>query len=106
MRFDFGLEKNVNSISALELKQLLVQLASMPTICFRFRLIGEMWVKNFLQVCSVSDRTALFYDEVETKYYLLRINNIMQFEIDARLHNYQPHFHYNVTRSPELEEAP
>ena len=103
MTFRNDLERSVTTFSGLELKQLMLNLTRVPNVCFRFRLLGEMWMKNLMQVTAVNEKTALFFDEVDTKYYLVRINNIMQFEIDGRFHNFQPFFHYNVIPSPELE---
>jgi hypothetical protein len=100
---DLNVEKTASAISSVELKQLLVLLSQSSSICFRFRAIGEMWMKNHMKVTNVSDDSALFYDEGETKYYLIKINNIMQFDIDNRIHNYHPHFHYNVIPSSELD---
>jgi hypothetical protein len=97
------LEKTISTITGLELKALLVQLASVPNICFRFRVVGEMWVKHLMHVISIKDHNVLLFDDKETKYYLVKINIIMQFEIDARFQNYQPFFHYTVKPSPELE---
>jgi hypothetical protein len=101
--FDKNLEKSVTTFSGLELKQLLVQLIKLPGICFRFRLLGEMWIRHLTQVTAVHEKSALFYDEVQSKYYLVKINNIMQFEIDGRFQNFQPFFHYDVIPSVELE---
>jgi hypothetical protein len=98
-----NLEKTGSSISGLELKQLLILLLKNDRICFRFRLLGEMWMQNLMTVTAVNEKTALFYDDGENKYYLVRYNSIMQFEIDHRFQNFQPHFHYNVQPSTELE---
>jgi hypothetical protein len=101
--FGSDLEKSMTTFSGLEVKALMLNLTRTPNICFRFRVIGEMWMKNLMQITAVNERTALFFDEVDTKYYLVRINNIMQFEIDARFQNFQPYFHYGIVPSPELE---
>jgi hypothetical protein len=98
-----NLKEPLTCISGLELKQLVGHLTKSPNICFRFRLLGEMWMKNLMQVTTVNDKTVLCYDDVVTKYYLVKINNIMQFEIDARFHAFQPFFHYEVKPSPELD---
>jgi hypothetical protein len=103
--FDYktNLEKTVASISALELKQLLIQLLKNPHICFRFRLIGEMWMQHLMSVNAINEKSVLLYDEVDNKHFLVRYNNIMQFEIDHRFQTYQPHFHYTVQPANELE---
>jgi hypothetical protein len=89
-------------VSALELKQLLVLLSEQPFICFRCRPLGEMWMKNMMKVANVNETSVMLYDEKEFKYFVISINNIMQFEIDERFQAFQPYYHYEVTPSPEL----
>jgi hypothetical protein len=103
MVFGSELEKSVSDVSALELKQLLMHLCKASNTNFRFRIVGEMWMKHLMQVTAVSDKTFLVFDDVETKYYLVKFNNIMQFEIDNRFQAYQPFFHYDVKPSVELD---
>jgi|GEM_PF-1070932 len=96
-------EKNSTTISGLELKQLFHQLLMDSKISVRIRVPGEMWMQNFTSVHAVQDKTALLYDPLENRYHLVRFNGIMQFEIDQRFQVYQPHCHYNVNPSQELE---
>jgi hypothetical protein len=85
-------------ISVLELKRLLVDLKQKrPDICFRYRLLGEMWMTNAMRVISVTEKGVLLNDEPNNK--LLSVSDlslIMQFEIDAPFQGFQPHFHYHV----------
>jgi hypothetical protein len=85
-------------ISVLELKRLLVDLKQKrPDICFRYRLLGEMWMNNAMRVISVTEKGVLLNDEPNNK--LLSVSDlslIMQFEIDAPFQGFQPHFHYHV----------
>jgi hypothetical protein len=90
------------TISALQLKQLLILLAEQQYICFRCRLIGEMWLTKLMKVSRVTDSSVMLYDEKEGGYQIIPINNVMQFEIDARFQIYQPYFHYEVIPAPEL----
>jgi hypothetical protein len=60
-------------------------------------------MRRHCRVTDVKDKTVVLFDEVENKYYLVKINSIMQFDLDERFQNYQPHFHYEVTPAPELE---
>jgi hypothetical protein len=93
-----------SKISAVELKRLLVNIHSYTqNICIRCRPIGEMWMKNHARVSSINGPTALLYDEKETKYYMVNVNKVMQFDLDERFQNYQPHHHYDVEPSPELD---
>ena len=99
---DLNVEKT-SLLSGIELKRLLVLLSQTPNICFRFRQVGEMWMQNHMKVSSVNENNVLFYDDKDSKFYHIRINSIMQFDIDNRIHHYQPHFHYSVQPSSELE---
>jgi hypothetical protein len=92
------------TVSTLELIRLLHELKDYGTgICFRFRLIGEMWYPNFTQVVFVHDSKVLVFDDSINKNIFVRdISNIMQFELDKRFQNYQPYFHYDVQPMKEF----
>ncbi len=91
-------------ISAVELKRLLVNICSYAAdVGVRCRPIGEMWMKNHAKVSSVNGATALLYDDKDAKYYIININKVMQFDLDERFQNYQPHYHYEVDSSSELD---
>ena len=87
-----------NLISTLELKRLLFDLKDKrPDVCIRFRLLGEMWAENFMRVIMVTEKGAIFNDESINEFVNVSdIANIMQFEIDNRFQNFQPHYHYEV----------
>jgi hypothetical protein len=91
--------RNKNLISVLELKRLLIDLKDKrPDICFRYRLLGEMWVTNCTSVLYVGDRGLLLNDEVSNKLISISdLSAIMQFELDAPFQGFQPHFHYDVS---------
>jgi hypothetical protein len=88
-----------NLVSVLELKRLLIDIKEKrPDICFRYRLIGELWIQHFRQIVNVTDKGILLNDEVLNKLIALSdISSIMQFELDNRFQNYEPNFHYDVT---------
>jgi hypothetical protein len=90
-------------ITATKLKRLLGSIISASGVNFRCRQTGEMWMKHHCQVNSINDKSVLLYDASNGKYYLIKLNNIMQFDIDNRFHHYQPHFHYDVLPSQEPE---
>ena len=92
-----------SSITSLELKQLFVQLVNVHEVCIRYRQLGELWMRNFTRVISVTEKNCLVYDDLDHKYFLVRLNNIMQFEVDSRFQNFQPYFHYGVQPSTELD---
>ena len=90
--------KTKTFISTLELKQLLIELRDKRTnICFRYRLLGEMWKQNFMRIVDVTEKCVVLTDEAANKLIFLELSLVMQFEIDASFQNYQPHFHYEVT---------
>jgi hypothetical protein len=88
----------VSRVSVLELKKLLILLAeNVHTVCFRYRMMGQMWQGNFLRVQEVTEKGVFLRDETENKTILISdLKWIAQFELDGRLHNYAPNFHYEV----------
>jgi hypothetical protein len=93
------MEKVSNLISIIELKRLLVTIVdSNLSVCFRFRMLGEMWHPYFLKVMKVSDTGLVLHDESRNKSMIISdLSQIMQFELDGRLHHYIPNHHYDVT---------
>jgi hypothetical protein len=85
-------------ISVLELKRLLVTIVDFDLpICIRYRILGEMWQPNFLKVVKIMEKGVILNDELRNKTIILPdLSQIIQFEIDGRIHNFQPHFHYDV----------
>jgi hypothetical protein len=92
------LPKAKNLISVPELKQLLIHLRQdRPDICIRYRLLGEMWGVNFMNIKHVTPKALLLTNQFNNSFVLISdISMIMQFEIDNSFQGFQPHFHYNV----------
>jgi hypothetical protein len=90
--------KAKNLISVSELKQLLLHLRhERPDICMRYRLLGEMWGVNFMNVKHVTPKSVLLTNLPNNSFVLISdISMIMQFELDNSFQGFQPHFHYNV----------
>lgn len=90
-------------IPVVELRRLLVELQEhRPDICIRYRLIGKMWMPNFLRIVQVTDRGAVLKDESsDTVVMLPDLSHIIQLEIDKAFQLYHPYFHYEVIPSPE-----
>jgi hypothetical protein len=86
-------------ISVLELKRLLTELKDKrQDICFRYRLIGEMWKRNFFRILKVTEKGVVLNDAVDNKLIFLNdLTAVMQFEIDAAFQAFEPHFHYEVS---------
>lgn len=67
-------------------------------VCFRYRLVGEMWQPNFMRVLKVSEEGLLLNDEFRNKIISITdLSSIMQFEFDAPVMKLEPHFHYQLS---------
>ena len=99
MRSYFNIMTNTTLVSVLELRRLLVEIKEKRAdIGVRFRLIGEMWQKVHYHVAGITDKGAVLNDEHANKLIFINdLMQVMQFEIDQRFQQYQPHYHYEVT---------
>lgn len=90
--------KGGKEISIAELKRLLYDLHDKQSYtCIRFRLLGEMWQKNFSRIFSIDDDAVIFSEETSGR--LLKITDltsIMQFELDHNFQQFIAYFHYAV----------
>ena len=94
----------IDVISSTELKQLFARiLDTRSSVCIRTRQLGEMWHPNFLRLLLITKTGVIILnDEVERRAItILRAEDIIQFEIDQKFENYNPHFHYDVRRGWE-----
>jgi hypothetical protein len=93
-----------NLISVVEFKRLLVELKEKkPGVLVRFRLLGELWARNFMSIAGVSERGVIFKDEVVNNFIILsNLTDVIQFEIDEPFQSYRPYNHYDVKPSPEF----
>ena len=96
-------EKTTTLITVCDLRKLLVSLKDERNdICFRYRMLGEMWEVNPVRVLAVTEKGAILRDDDNNKVINLpSLDLVMQFEIDAPFHGFQPHFHYHVSVSEE-----
>ena len=87
-----------SSLTTLYLRNLLSDLTvQRSSVCIRFRLLGEMWKPNFMRVSRLTDRGLILVDESTKEFvFVSDLSDIVQFEIDDRFHDLQPHFHYEV----------
>ena len=85
-------------VSAAELRGLLADiLINSPGTCVRFRLFGELWQRQFMRIVNVTAREITLRNEATGQIEVVpNIGNVLQFEIDTKFRNYQPHFHYEV----------
>ena len=92
-------EQDVGVVSTTQLRQLLTRLRDNPQskVCIRTRCLGEMWHPNFTRVLMVTEKGVVLNDEVRVKAVIIPfLRDIIQFEIDKRFDEYEPHFHYTV----------
>jgi hypothetical protein len=96
-----GMDRSKNYITTFYLRSLLSELGSREIpVGIRFRILGEMWKPHFMRVVRLTDRGAIFVDESSKEFvFVSELNDIVQFEIEDRVHELQPHFHYEVTAS-------
>ncbi|HYG20590.1 MAG TPA: hypothetical protein VD816_16740 [Ohtaekwangia sp.] len=96
------LHRTKTLISVLEFRRLLVDLLEKrPDIYIRYRLLGDMWAKNFMRIILVTSRGVLVNDEIGNKLIALQdLAMVMQFEIEKSFQEFQPHFHYEVHPDP------
>ena len=90
-------------ISTLQFRRLLYDLQSnAPNNQIRIRSIGKMWQPNFLRIRKVTEKGAIFIDEtVHEIIFVSNLSDVMQFEIEFRFREFQPHFHFDVNPSNE-----
>ena len=87
-----------NQVSIPELHQLLRSIIDLrPNVGVRFRLMGELWQTNFVNVIRLEENAAVFYDEHNDRNVLISDFRVfMQFELDTHFQQYEPHFHYTI----------
>lgn len=95
-----------NQIQVLELRRLLHELKDKsPNTCVRFRLIGEMWQKNFTRIVRLTEQGVVVFDGDQILPTEIKdLREVIQFELDARYQNYHPHNHYNLETSLNVTE--
>jgi hypothetical protein len=98
--------ENKSLISVTTLRKLLHEIRDKrPDTGIRFRMLGEMWGRNFMRVESVGSKGVLLKDEHDHKLVsVYDITNVMQFELDNSFYGFQAYFHYEVTPVPELTQ--
>lgn len=92
-----------SKVSVLALRRLLIQLKEhRPDICFRYRLIGQMWADGFMRVSRISEHGVQLTDEGNHQLVIIPdLAQVMQFELDKSFQSYQPYFHYEVVTTGE-----
>ncbi|HEY9008175.1 MAG TPA: hypothetical protein VIM75_18665 [Ohtaekwangia sp.] len=98
------MKNHITSISILELRKLLYELRDRKAnVCFRVRMIGEMWRTNFLKIFELTENGAVLIDCVTNQPVIIHdLGTIMQVEFDQRYQQYEPYFHYAVNSSNSM----
>jgi hypothetical protein len=96
------MERLNNSITTFYLRNLLNDLTGRrPVVGIRLRMLGEMWKPNFMSIVSVTDRGAVFIDDsIQEFVFVPDLSDVVQFELEDRFNDLQPHFHYEVNMRP------
>jgi hypothetical protein len=90
-------------IDFLELKRLLTDiLEKRPEISIRYRLIGHLWNNNFFAIKTLVDDDVIFVELSLQKNIRVRIQDIIQIELDGSFQAYRPNFHYTI--SPAIDK--
>ena len=87
-----------NSITTIHLRGLLQDLSNRrPPVGVRIRMLGEMWKPSFMQIVKITERGAIFSDESTQEFvFIPDLDDVVQFEVDDRFQELQPHYHYEV----------
>lgn len=94
---------NNNLISVIELKRLLIDLKEKkPGVCIRFRLLGELWARNFMSIAAISEKGVVLKDDANNFIAIGNLSDVIQFEIDEPFQSYRPYNHYDVNPSGEF----
>lgn len=94
------MEAAATDISVNDLKKIVFSIVhNQSQISIRFRTLGQLWYPNFLRIIKIEEgKRVLFHDENRRFFISLRdLSAITQFELDGRLNELEPNFHYQVT---------
>ena len=86
------------TVSFIQLKALLTSIKDGNNpVHVRFRVLGGMWQRDFMEVIDVDDDRIIFKSENGGKLIILNdMKMIVQFELYHSLAAYQPNYHYTV----------
>jgi hypothetical protein len=91
--------KNSQILSVQHLRMLLTSIVDNKLeVCIRFRLLGQMWQPNHMRVLKLTETGVILNDELRNKMITIPdLTQVMQFELDSSLYQYEPHNHYEVS---------
>lgn len=87
-----------NRTTATRLKALLQELVDhKPGVSVRLRLIGQMWMPNFMRPVRMMGKGIILFDETIIEYKVVpNLWDVVQFELDSPYKETKPYFHYEV----------
>jgi hypothetical protein len=90
--------KNNQVLSIQHLRMLLTSIVDHKLqVCVRFRMLGQMWQPNHMRVLKLTEKGVILNDEINNKMVTVPdLSQVMQFELDSSLYQYEPHNHYEV----------
>lgn len=90
--------KNNQVLSIHHLRMLLTSIIDNKLqVCIRFRLLGQMWQPRHMRVLKLTEKGVILNDEQNNRLITVAdLGQVMQFELDSSLYQYQPHNHYEV----------
>jgi hypothetical protein len=84
-------------LDIVELRRLLVDLCEKrPDILVRYRLIGHMWLPNFVTVTQVTEEEVIFSDAKGLITKRVHLQDLMQIELEGSFQMYRPYTHYTI----------
>lgn len=88
------------AISVSEFEKLISVISEERQARIRFRMRGELWYPNFLRVMRAGEHNrVLFVDETRNHNIILSdLSSIVQFELNAAIHPFEPGCHYQVSQ--------
>src|SRR5688500_16500687 len=92
------------SVSTNDFRRLLKSLSN-DVGCFRCRCMDQPWTQHYCKICDVREDVVLLYDEKDTKYYMVNIHNVLQFDINKRWRNLKAHHRYGVYTVNQQQEV-
>lgn len=95
--------KKENLISVAEFRRLLFDIAEKrPGVCLRYRLLGELWARDFLSIAGITENGIVLKDDSGTRLTVVtNLSDIIQFEIDEPFQGFRPYNHYEVRPTVE-----
>lgn len=89
---------NTDTITTVDLRRLLVELLDhSPNTGIRFRVMGNMWEKNYLQIIhATTEYSVIVQDKKSDQMKFISLKQVVEFEIEQKFKGFKPNYHYKV----------